>query len=88
MYSFFKKPAIFAAVVVLPVPCNPDSIAMAYALKLNGNVQPLTSLLDPDIFLNVFILEQNKSYDYEIPRIFLESPSYALLRFGLLDSVC
>ena len=43
---------VFKSNDILPVPCNPDSIAMAYALKLNGHVQPLTSLIDPDIFLN------------------------------------
>lgn len=30
---------------ILPVPCHPDALAMAYALKLEGRVIPLTGLL-------------------------------------------
>jgi hypothetical protein len=33
---------------ILPVPCHPDCLAMAYALKLNGKVIPLTGLINPD----------------------------------------
>ena len=30
--------------IVIPVPCNPDCLAMAYALKLDGTIVPLTRL--------------------------------------------
>ena len=30
----------------MPVPCNPDTLAMAYALKLGGTVVPLTRYVD------------------------------------------
>jgi uncharacterized radical SAM superfamily Fe-S cluster-containing enzyme len=36
---------------VIPVPCHPDSIAMAYALKVGGQVVPLTSLVGPEVLL-------------------------------------
>ena len=37
---------------VIPVPCHPDSLAMAYALKLGGKVTPLTSMIPPEILIN------------------------------------
>jgi len=37
---------------VIPVPCHPDSLAMAYALKLGGKVTPLTGMIDPDVLIN------------------------------------
>jgi len=38
---------VFTAEDLLPVPCNPDALAMAYALKLDGEVYPLTRYVDP-----------------------------------------
>ncbi len=32
---------------VIPVPCNPDHIAMAYGLKTKTGIQPLTRYVDP-----------------------------------------
>jgi organic radical activating enzyme len=37
---------------IIPVPCHPDSLAMAYALKLNGKVTPLTSMIPPEVLIN------------------------------------
>jgi uncharacterized radical SAM superfamily Fe-S cluster-containing enzyme len=37
---------LFEAADVVPVPCNPDTLAMAYALKLGGQVVPLTRYVD------------------------------------------
>jgi hypothetical protein len=42
-----EQTTVFAPEDVIPVPCHPDSLAMAYALKLNGRVVPLTGLIDP-----------------------------------------
>jgi len=38
---------VFQPADVLPVPCHPDAIAMAYALKLEGTVVPLTGMIEP-----------------------------------------
>jgi uncharacterized radical SAM superfamily Fe-S cluster-containing enzyme len=43
---------IFRPEDVIPVPCHPDSLAMAYALKIDGRITPLTGLIDPDILIN------------------------------------
>jgi uncharacterized radical SAM superfamily Fe-S cluster-containing enzyme len=37
---------------LIPVPCHPDSLAMGYALKLAGEVVPLTGLVSPDVLIN------------------------------------
>ena len=36
---------------IIPVPCNPDTLAMGYALKLGGSVVPLTRFVDPEILV-------------------------------------
>lgn len=44
--------ALFGPHDVIPVPCHPDALAMAYALKLGGQTMPLTGLLDPKMLLH------------------------------------
>ena len=43
---------VFAPDDIIPVPCHADSVAMAYALKLNGQVLPLTHLIDENFLLD------------------------------------
>jgi uncharacterized radical SAM superfamily Fe-S cluster-containing enzyme len=43
---------VFRPEDIIPVPCHPDSLAMAYALKIDGKVVPLTSLIDSDVLIN------------------------------------
>ena len=42
---------IFSDEDLVPVPCHPDSLAMAFALKLNGEVHPLTRYLPVETLL-------------------------------------
>lgn len=44
--NILKQSSLFTAKDIVPVPCHPDCIAMAYALKLGGQVQPLTRFVD------------------------------------------
>lgn len=37
---------------LIPVPCNPDALAMGYVLKMEGEVFPLTRFINPDDLLN------------------------------------
>ena len=50
--KILEQTNVFKAEDVIPVPCHPDSLAMAYALKLNGKVTPLTSLIPPEVLIN------------------------------------
>ena len=46
-----EQSALFTLEDVVPVPCNPDTLAMAYALKIDDGVFPLTRYLDRDILV-------------------------------------
>ncbi len=50
--KILEQSTIFQPNDLVPVPCNPDALTMAYALKLGGTVQPLTRLIDPEVLLN------------------------------------
>ena len=47
-----EQTSVFKPEDLIPVPCHPDSLAMGYALKLAGNVTPLTSLIPPEVLIN------------------------------------
>jgi 7,8-dihydro-6-hydroxymethylpterin dimethyltransferase len=61
--KILEQTSVFRAEDVIPVPCHPDSLAMAYALKMNGKVVPLTGLIDPRVLIeggrNTIIYEQD-----------------------------
>jgi 7,8-dihydro-6-hydroxymethylpterin dimethyltransferase len=42
---------LFAPEDIVPVPCHPDCIAMAYALKVDGRAAPLTRFVGTDVLL-------------------------------------
>ena len=90
--DLLEQTNIFQPNDILPVPCNPDSIAMAYALKLDGKVQPLTSLLDPDIFLNssgnTILYEQDKNLQKEMLKVFSTSQTGKTLTKNLNTLLC
>ncbi len=50
--KILEQTDVFQPNDLVPVPCNPDALTMAYALKLGGQVQPLTRLIDPEVLLN------------------------------------
>src|ERR1700739_2227288 len=47
-----EQSSVFRADDVIPVPCHPDSLAMAYALKIEGKVVPLTGLIEPGVLVD------------------------------------
>jgi uncharacterized radical SAM superfamily Fe-S cluster-containing enzyme len=47
-----EQTTAFNAADIIPVPCNPDTLAMGYALKTaDGGALPLTRLVDPSVLL-------------------------------------
>lgn len=46
-----EQSGVFTLADVLPVPCNPDTLAMAYALRSPEGLVPLTRYLDPTTLL-------------------------------------
>ena len=60
---------------LVPVPCNPDALVMGYALKLAGQVIPLTRYIDPAILLdnsrkNTIMYEQDTPLHDQLLKIF------------------
>ena len=45
--SILDQTDLFTPEDLVPVPCNPDALVMGYALKLGGEVHPLTRYLSP-----------------------------------------
>ncbi len=50
--KILEQTSVFKSEDIIPVPCHPDSLAMAYALKLDGRVTPLTSMIPPEVLIN------------------------------------
>ena len=46
-----EQSSAFTQSDIIPVPCNPDTLAMGYALKLGGTALPLTRMIDPKVLL-------------------------------------
>lgn len=50
--AILEQTKIFNKNDLIPVPCNPDALVMGYALKLGGEVIPLTRMINPDDLLD------------------------------------
>ena len=70
-----EQSGIFTAADVVPVPCNPDTLAMAYAIRsAGGDLQPLTRFLDPttlvDASRNTIVFERDESLKAQVFKLF------------------
>lgn len=50
--NILEQTQVFAPEDIMPVPCHPDCIAMAYALKTDQGAVPLTGLIDPQMLMD------------------------------------
>ncbi|MEO0533189.1 MAG: radical SAM protein [Cyanobacteria bacterium P01_A01_bin.123] len=77
---------------IVPVPCHPDALAMAYALKVNGKMIPLTGLINPDEFVNVMpnsvLYEQDESLKQKLFDLFSTSHSPRSAATSLKQLLC
>ncbi len=46
-----EQTSLFRPEDIIPVPCHPDCLAMAYALKRDGGAIPLTGLVPPEVLI-------------------------------------
>src|SRR5206468_4791741 len=90
--QILKQSNVFKPNDVIPVPCHPDCLAMAYALKLNGKVTPLTGMIDPQLLLhgegNTIIYEQNKQVRGELFKLFSTAASPMSSAMSLKQLLC
>lgn len=74
-----EQAPVFKPQDLIPVPCNPDALIMAYALKLNEEVFPLTHLIDPQDLLdnsrNTIVYEQDERLHSHLLKMFSTAPS-------------
>lgn len=74
-----EQTRVFRPEDIIPVPCHPDSLAMAYALKLNGKVTPLTSMIPPEVLIsgaaNTILYEQELAVRDNLFKLFATNHS-------------
>jgi uncharacterized radical SAM superfamily Fe-S cluster-containing enzyme len=87
-----EQTAVFRPEDVIPVPCHPDSLAMAYALKLNGTVTPLTGLMDPQVLINggrnTILFERDDAVRRAVFKLFATNHSPESGAGSLRDLLC
>jgi 7,8-dihydro-6-hydroxymethylpterin dimethyltransferase len=87
-----EQTTVFRPEDVIPVPCHPDSLAMGYALKLDGQVVPLTGLIDPKILIdgarNTILVEQDAALRGALFRLFATNHSPESHTASLRDLLC
>jgi tetraether lipid synthase len=90
--GILQQTKLFGPEDVIPVPCHPDTLAMAYALKLGGKVTPLTGLIDPDILIkdgrNTIIFEQDGAVRDGVLKLFATNHSPRSGVASLRDLLC
>jgi 7,8-dihydro-6-hydroxymethylpterin dimethyltransferase len=83
---------VFKAEDIIPVPCHPDCLAMGYALKINGEVTPLTGMIDSRILLeggrNTIVFEQDENIKNRIFQLFSLNHSPDSSALSLKDLLC
>jgi 7,8-dihydro-6-hydroxymethylpterin dimethyltransferase len=83
---------IFQPNDLIPVPCNPDALVMGYALKLAGQVFPLTRYIDPAHLLdnsrNTIVYEQDAALHSHLLKIFSTGISVDRVEENMKQLLC
>jgi hypothetical protein len=87
-----EQSQLFSKEDVVPVPCNPDTLAMAYALKIEGKVIPLTRHLGPEALLagprNTIVFERDPALKEKVFKLFSTNHSPSSQASCLSDLLC
>jgi uncharacterized radical SAM superfamily Fe-S cluster-containing enzyme len=87
-----EQTAVFRAEDLIPVPCHPDSLAMAYTLKIEGRIVPLTGLIDPQVLIdgarNTIVFEADASVKSALFRTFSTAHSPQSAGATLRELLC
>ena len=90
--KILEQTSVFRPEDLIPVPCHPDSLAMAYALKVGGRVMPLTGMIDPQVLINggrnTIVFEQEDVLKDHIFRLFSTNHSPQSGATTLRDLLC
>jgi uncharacterized radical SAM superfamily Fe-S cluster-containing enzyme len=87
-----EQTALFRADDLIPVPCNPDCLAMAYALKLDSQVLPLTRFVSPETLVskgrNTIVVERDEALRAHVFELFATNHSPESQACSLSDLLC
>lgn len=90
--QILAQSSVFGPSDVIPVPCHPDCLAMAYALKIDGNVIPLTGMIDPKLLLhgegNTIVYEREPKLREQLFRLFSTAASPSSSAASLKQLLC
>ncbi|HNF13781.1 MAG TPA: radical SAM protein [Leptospiraceae bacterium] len=90
--EIISQSGIFTEKDLIPVPCNPDALAMAYALKLDEKVFPLTRFISPGDLLensrNTIVFEHDERMKNHLLRIFSTGNSVESLEEDFHSLMC
>jgi len=87
-----EQTATFAPDDLIPVPCNPDCLAMAYALKMGAAVVPLTRFVTPETLVakgrNTIVVERDEDLRAHVFELFATNHSPESQACSLSDLLC
>ncbi len=83
---------VFKAADVMPVPCHPDSLAMAYALRMEGGLVPLTGMIEPQVLIdgsrNTIVYEQDANLHSHLFKLLATNHSPMSAATSLKELLC
>jgi hypothetical protein len=87
-----EQSTMFQPEDMIPVPCHPDSLAMAYALKMEGKIVPLTGMVPAEVLINggrnTIVYEQDDSVRDAIFKLFATNHSPQSSTGSLRELLC
>jgi uncharacterized radical SAM superfamily Fe-S cluster-containing enzyme len=87
-----EQTSVFQPDDLIPVPCNPDCLAMAYALKLDGATVPLTRFVAPETLVakgrNTIVVERDEELRAHVFELFATNHSPQSQACSLSDLLC
>jgi len=90
--KILEQTTVFNSDDIIPVPCNPDALAMGYALKLDGEVFPLTRYVNPADLLddskNTIVYEQDEHLHGKMLNLFSTGNSVTKAQEELHGILC
>ena len=90
--KILEQTTVFQPNDLIPVPCNPDALVMGYALKLGGQVFPMTRYVNPADLLNnsknTIVYEQDEQLHAQMLKIFSTGISVDRVEDNFKELLC
>ncbi|MDQ2753185.1 MAG: radical SAM protein, partial [Bacteroidota bacterium] len=90
--KILDQTTVFQPNDLIPVPCNPDALVMGYALKLGGQVFPMTRYVNPADLLNnsknTIVYEADEQLHAQMLKIFSTGISVERVEDNFKELMC